>query len=259
MKFSIVIPNFNSEKWIIRLLNSIKNQTYKDYEVIIIDDKSEDNSPDIICKFEDKKIYYFEDIKKLWNGGSRNKGVKLAKGDYIIFMDCDDFFDSDNCLKRISEIIENNNYPDCIRLPYRNLSNGIKQIPIMLDDNTPEKLVNSPFVAPWTKCIKKDLFAPFPENTLIEDVVQHIAQCDKINTVAVCDIPIIVWNRDNEDSTSLPENLHKHNSKRVSSVYRNIADLMDLQCKHDYCEVHRKWRLECYKNIVREGKEENIW
>lgn len=261
MKFSILIPNFNSEKWIIRLLDSIKNQTYTDYEVIIIDDMSEDKSPEIIENYimNLDNFYYFENFKKLWNGGSRNSGVESAVGEYIIFLDSDDFLDSDNCLQRIAEIIEENNNPDCVRLPYRNFSNGKKQDPIMLNDDTPEKLVNSCFVAPWTKCIKRDLFVPFPENTLIEDVVQHIAQCDNIETVAVCDIPITVWNRDNSDSCSLPENLHKYNSKRVSSVYRNIADLMDLQCKHYYCKSHRDWRLENYKNIVREGKEEEIW
>ena len=263
MKSSIVIPNFNSEKWIERLLNSIKSQTYKDYEVIIIDDMSEDNSPEILEKHKEDSdfppLYYYKNSKKLWNGGSRNSGVESAVGEYIIFLDSDDFLDSDNCLQRISEIIEENNNPDCIRLPYRIFENGRKKEPIMLDDNTPEKLVNSCFVAPWTKCIKRELFAEFPENTLIEDVVQHIAQCDKLKTVAVCDIPITVWNRDNKDSCSLPENLHKYNSKRVSSVYRNIADLMDLQCEHYYCTSHRNWRLECYKNIVKEGKEEEIW
>lgn len=263
MKFSVVVPNFNSEKWIVRLLDSIEKQTYKDYEVIIIDDISEDNSPKIIENYKENSdfppVYFFKNRKKLWNGGSRNKGVEFAVGEYILFLDSDDFLDSDNCLQRIAEIIEENNNPDCVRLSYRNFSNGNKQDPIMLNDDTPEKLVNSCFVAPWTKCIKKELFAEFPENTLIEDVVQHIAQCDKIKTVAVCDIPIVVWNRDNTDSCSLPENLHKYNSKRISSVYRNIADLMDLQCKHEYCEKHKKWRLENYKNLVREGKEEEIW
>lgn len=260
---SVVIPNFNSEKWIERLLNSIESQTYKDYEVIVVDDISEDNSPEILKKYKEGSdfppFYYYENSKKLWNGGSRNKGVEKAVGDYILFLDSDDYFDSDNCLQRIAKIIKENNNPDCVRLPYRVFENGRKKEPLMLDDDNPEKLVNSCFVAPWTKCVKKELFAPFPENTLLEDVVQHIEQCDKLETVAVCDIPITVWNRDNKDSCSLPENLHRYNSKRVSSVYRNIADLMDLQCKHDYCENHRKWRLECYKNIVREGKEEKIW
>ena len=261
MLLSVVIPNFNSEKWIIRLLDSIKSQTYKDYEVIIVDDMSEDNSPEIIKEYKMglNNFYCCESLKKLWNGGSRNKGVELAVGDYILVLDSDDFFDSDNCFQRIVEIIEENHHPDCVRLPYRVFENGRKKEPLMLDDDTPEKLVNSCFVAPWTKCVKRELFAKFPENTSIEDVVQHIEQCDKLETVAVCDIPITVWNRDNKDSCSLPENLHRYNSKRVSSVYRNIADLMDLQCKHDYCENHRKWRLECYKNIVREGKEEEIW
>ena len=52
MKFSVIIPNYNSEKWIIRLLNSIASQTYKDYEYLIIDGKSKDSTLDIIKEYE---------------------------------------------------------------------------------------------------------------------------------------------------------------------------------------------------------------
>ena len=128
----------------------------------------------------------------------------------------------------------------------------------MLSESTPRELVQTVFVAPWTKCIKRELFAPFPENTLIEDVMQHIAQVDKIETISVCNKPIILWNRNNQEAVSAPGNNKKHNSKRISSVFRNVADLMDLQCEHSYCEEHRKWRLNNYLEIVRKGKEVNI-
>ena len=174
-------------------------------------------------------------------------------------MDNDDWLDNAHCLKHIYDTIVSSNYPDVVRLPYRVFKNGEKNNPIMLSDDTPEKLCNSKFVAPWTKIVKREKVVKFPENTLIEDVVQHIAQCDVIDTVSVCEYPIINWNRDNINSTSLSRNLHKHNSKRVSSVFRNIADLMDLVCTHDYCEKQRLWRLDVYKNLVRQGKEEEFF
>lgn len=265
---SIIIANYNSEKWIRQCLNSIleqKIQTNKYYEemleVIIVDDMSTDNSPQIIKNYSDRNGIIREILQheKRWNGGSRNVGLKYAQGEYVLFMDDDDWFNNNECIKDMLNTIIENNFPDVLRLPYRNFSHGKKQNPIMLADNNPKDLVNSTFVAPWTKLVKTKKVVKFPENTLIEDVVQHIAQCDVIETVGVCKVPIICWNRDNMDSTSLARNLHKHNSKRVSSVYRNIADLMDLQCTHDYCEAHRKWRVEAYKNIVRQGKEEEIW
>ena len=258
--FSIVIPNFNSSEWIEKCLDSVLNQTYKELEIIIVDDMSTDNSVEIISKYNDKRITFIKSDKKLWNGGARNLGIEYAqilKTDYTIFLDCDDFFYFDDCLLELAKVIEENNYPDCIRLPYIHLKDNKKQ-EIKLTDNNPKDLVNSCFVAPWTKCVKTNILANFPENTLIEDVVQHIAQCDKIETVAVCPYPIVVWNRDNKMSISLEENKYLYNSKRISSIYRNIADLMDLQCTHDYCEEHRKWRIECYKNLVKEGKEEHF-
>lgn len=56
MKFSIIIPNYNSEKWIEKCLDSVLNQTFKDYEIIIVDDKSTDNSVSIIQKKLRKKF-----------------------------------------------------------------------------------------------------------------------------------------------------------------------------------------------------------
>lgn len=260
--FTIIIPNFNSEEWIKKCLNSLLIQSWELFNVVIIDDMSTDNSIEIIKEYcqKDKRITLIEPNKKLWNGGARNVGIDFAKkikSQYILYLDDDDWLYSIDGLKDLANTIIANNYPDCIRLPYIHYKNGVSQ-EIRLGDNNPKDLVNSCFVAPWTKCIKTEIAAYFPENTLIEDVVQHIEQCDKIETVAVCETPIVVWNRDNVMSTSLEENKFLYNAKRISSVYRNIADLMDLQCEHDYCEEHRKWRIECYKNIVREGKEEHF-
>lgn len=256
---SIIIANYNNEEWVRKGIESIIEQTYENWELIIVDDLSSDGSVDIIKGYKDNRIIFYENIEKRWNGGSRNVGLDIASGDYVLFMDNDDWLDNRSCLKHIRDSIVENNYPDVVRLPYRVFKNGEKNNPIMLSDDTPEKLCNSKFVAPWTKLVKREKVVKFPENTLIEDVVQHIAQCDVIDTVGVCRYPIINWNRDNVNSTSLSRNLHKHNSKRVSSVFRNIADLMDLVCTHDYCEKQRLWRLDAYKNLVRQGKEEEFF
>lgn len=252
IKFSIVIPNYNSEKWIVTLLDSIKNQTFKEFEVIIVDDLSEDSSVDKIKKYEGLDVKLIELNEKRYNGGTRNEGVKNAQGKYIIFADCDDWFYSNNCLEEISKIIDVNNNPDLIRLPYHYLvKHG--EGDVSLHEKSLEELTKTVFVAPWTKCIKRELFVPFPENTLIEDVSQHIQQMDKIKTVAYCDIPVIVWNCRNEDSISHEGNEEK-SVKRMASYWRIIADLMDLEGKlqHNYCEEHRKLRLNNYLNMAKE-------
>lgn len=96
MRVSVIIPIYNTEKYLDKCLNSIKNQTFKDFEVIMVDDGSTDKSAEI-CKYfsnEDSRFKYF--FKE--NGGSssaRNLGLRNAQGDYIAFIDSDDFIDLD--------------------------------------------------------------------------------------------------------------------------------------------------------------------
>lgn len=251
--FSIIIPNYNSSKWITKCLDSILEQTFKNYEIIIVDDMSTDNSVDIIKKYfiKTNKIHLIELTKKAYNGGTRNIGVENANGKYILFMDCDDWFNNNMVLSNIVQEIEKTN-ADLIRLPYMAYCNG-KKARVMLKEENLKKLVDTIFVAPWTKCIKRELFVPFPENTLLEDVVQHIAQIDNIETIGYCPVPVIVWNRSNENAISSDVAKYTKESKRYSSVYRNLADLLDLKCKHDYCEEQRQWRIKNYEDIISRG------
>ena len=149
-----------------------------------------------------------------------------------------DVFDDEDCLQTIYNLIEKHNHPDCIRLSY-NWCGDVKR-PVILEQDTPESLLRVCDVACWTKCVKAELFQSFPENTLMEDVVQHIKQCDVLKTVVPCRKPIVNWNRNNPTSCSTNANIQ--NCKWLSSMYRYCADLMDLQCVTDYCEDERKIR-----------------
>lgn len=259
MKFSIIIPNYNSEKWIEKLLKSIEEQTFTDYEVIVVDDMSTDASVEIVENYVDKfegDIKIIQLDEKRWNGGTRNVGVEHAKGDYILFADCDDWFNSNGCLAEIASVIEKNNEPDLVRLPYHFIEIGEGDVP--LREGSLEELAKTIFVAPWTKCVKRELFVPFPENTLIEDIVQHIAQIDVIENFALCPIPIIVWNRRNREAISATGHKYSKESKRYSSIYRNLADLLDLRCKHDYCEARRQARIKFYEDKIHGAKEDTL-
>ena len=258
--FRIIIPLYNSE-YIEKCIESIENQTFKDYKIICVNDLCTDDTCDRVWKMQEKydNIIIIEPAKKQFIGGARNCGIHYPlETQYTLYMDNDDWFDTKNVLEDLHKHIIKHNYPDCIRLPYI-CESGDSRVYMGLNEDTPKKLVDSLYIAPWTKCIKSNLVVDFPENTMIEDVVQHIAQVDNIETISVFDKAVNVWNRNNKNSASLKENQATLlNGKRISSIYRNIADLMDLVCKHDYCEEHRKWRINCYKNLVREGKEETF-
>lgn len=92
-KVSIIVPVYNAEKYLKRSIESILNQTYKDLEIIIIDDKSTDNSKKIIQKYasSDNRIRTFFSEINQGVSKSRNIGMKSVSGDYILFMDADDY------------------------------------------------------------------------------------------------------------------------------------------------------------------------
>jgi len=102
---SIIVPIFNSERWLGRCIESLISQTYKDIEIILINDGSTDNSL-VICKeysLKDNRIVVIDKE----NGGvssARNLGIKSAKGEYIQFVDSDDFIDPQMCEKLVEAI-----------------------------------------------------------------------------------------------------------------------------------------------------------
>jgi glycosyltransferase involved in cell wall biosynthesis len=89
---TVVIPLYNGEKYILRTLNSVLNQSFKDFEIIVVNDGSKDNSCKIIEELSNSKITLFNQV----NSGvsaARNKGIELGRGEYFVFLDADDEWD----------------------------------------------------------------------------------------------------------------------------------------------------------------------
>ncbi|WP_420299380.1 glycosyltransferase family 2 protein [Edwardsiella tarda] len=107
---SIIIPTFNSEKTIRDTIESVLRQSYKNFEVIIIDDSSSDRTVDI-CKWyslQDKRIKFFINDDNYGAGFSRNAGISQANGRFIAFLDSDDIWHKDKLEKQISFMLINN-------------------------------------------------------------------------------------------------------------------------------------------------------
>lgn len=94
-QFSIIIPLFNAEAYITQCLESIRNQTYKEFEVWIVDDGSTDHSASVVQDFlsDERFHYYYQENRGV--SAARNQGISKAKGAYIAFIDSDDFIDED--------------------------------------------------------------------------------------------------------------------------------------------------------------------
>lgn len=105
MKISIVVPIYNVEKYLERCIQTLINQTYSNIEIVLVNDGSPDDSLSICKKYaeKDKRIKIVDKI----NGGlsdARNAGVKVAEGEYILFVDSDDYIENTSCQK-FAEVI----------------------------------------------------------------------------------------------------------------------------------------------------------
>lgn len=110
MKVSIITPTYNCGKYIGETIESVINQSYKDWEMIIVDDCSKDDTQEIVEKYteKDNRIKY---IKLEQNSGAaiaRNKAMELATGKYMAFLDSDDIWSKDKLEKQINFMEENN-------------------------------------------------------------------------------------------------------------------------------------------------------
>ena len=104
---SVVMPTYNRANILHNSINSILNQTYKNFEFIIIDDGSIDNTKEIVSSYNDKRIRYYQNKTNKGISYSRNKGFNKARGKYIMIMDDDDISKADRMEKQI-HFLENN-------------------------------------------------------------------------------------------------------------------------------------------------------
>ena len=115
--FSVIINCKNSEKYLKEAVDSVVNQSYEIFEIIIIDNNSKDNTSKIIQSIVDPRIKYFKLNKDLTLGEARNFGILNSNGKYIAFLDSDDFWHKEKLKKSLSQFINNK-----IALAYSNVS-----------------------------------------------------------------------------------------------------------------------------------------
>lgn len=134
---SVIMPSYNTEKFVEMSINSVITQTYKNWELIIIDDYSTDNTDNVIYPLlNDNRIKYFKNSKNLGAAISRNLGLREAKGKWIAFLDSDDLWLPDKLEKQIQFMKEHNyhfSYTNYIEIdedskPNGNLITGPKKI-----------------------------------------------------------------------------------------------------------------------------------
>ena len=174
IKVSIIVPVYNVEEYLARCLDSLVNQSLKDIEIIVVNDGSPDNSQKIIDNYCKKYKNIKSFIKK--NGGlsdTRNFGIKKSHGDYLIFIDSDDYV-KETMLEKMWNVAINKNVDivvcNCIQVYENGFEQEIKSNLEMSDDNIKNYLISPPMAC--TMLYKKELFddKKFKKNIFYEDL-----------------------------------------------------------------------------------------
>ena len=174
---SIIVPVYNTEKYLNKCIDSLINQTYKNIEIIIINDGSTDNSEKIIKKYKDKRIKYYKNSNQ-GIGKTRNFGIEKSNGEFIMFVDSDDFLDLEACEILHNKIIKED--LDLVVCDYYKIYDNLTSEEIKLEnfENTSLKekpqLINIINLSPWNKIYRLNLIKNnnifFIENKKYEDV-----------------------------------------------------------------------------------------
>jgi len=245
MKFSVIVPVWNNEEWLDKCFKSILNQTYKDYEVIIVDDMSTDNGMEIIKKYQ-KLFNHCKVIKnktRRLNGGSRNVGIAESTGEYIICIDCDDYFVDDNVFEDIANKL---NGEDICFLDYT-VHTKDYDMNCTQHYNSIDEAIHGYTCALWTKVVKRDLLLNNlqKEGTLFEDLGQHYRLMLNCKSFTCLGRVSHIWNRLNPNSISNMDQYKFYIFNFCGEMYELIKDLKDSEIKDYLKSKLNEYLSEC--------------
>ena len=258
--FRVIIPNNNSEPWIRYGLKTIFDQTCKDWQLVIVDDASVDNSPSIIQEYVDKYPITFIRLeeKKGFPGDVRNIAMQYATDtEYTIFMDSDDWFCNDTAFEDVKKKAEKT-HADVIRMPFQIYESQYRVTPCPLTDSSVEEFVASPYIAPWTKAVKTSKLTRFPEQLIYDDILEHLTLADEIDTVTYIDTYCISWNRQQSNYNSVTVDINSTEWKKRkyhASLFRLYADCIFTEFKRDFVQTRADGWGEFARNMI---KNENL-
>lgn len=215
--FKIILPNYNNMPFIKECLDSVMQQTYKNFKLIIVDDQSTDLS-DKFCKmYADKypsKIIFIKAEKKLYAGGCRNIAIKYPiESEYTLFIDGDDYFESNQSLYFIHEQLKDFNY-DILLFQAKWVNAEGKLIFISPFRNINDilaagDLLQSQYNSLWTRAIRSSLMPLCLENCMFgEDTFTWVNLCKKGIKIKQINKPFYVYRKQSNSVTHTPGSIH---------------------------------------------------
>ena len=239
MKLSVIVPVYNVEKYLRKCLDSLVSQTFKDLEIIIVNDESPDNSEKIILEYA-KKYPNIVSLKKK-NGGlssARNYGLKYAHGEYVTFVDSDDWVREDMYEKMLQKAFENDfDIVACdINYVYSDHEMRLYTDPKKDTFNNKELFINL-YPTVCTKIFKKELFTnnnlEFKSGVWYEDVEMMYRMLPYIKSIGVVHEDFYQYLQREKSITSTV-------SPKIYDYINNFNGLVDYYKERDFFNKYYK-------------------
>ena len=243
-RFSIIMAAYNAEKEIENAIKSVLNQTFKNFEFIVVNDASTDTTAEIVSRYGDVKLISHIENKRA--GGARNTGLDNASGEYIIFLDSDDILADQNVLAKIDEKI-GKDAPDIIYLGFKSIGEALQGEFIPNEHNSikENRIVEWKYENVWDVCWRKEYLdinkIRFVEGKYFEDFMFYYKGVLKSSSYKFIDFVSIVYQSGRPDSMTTFVNY-----KKIKDLYFNMEELLDL-----YNEVEEKYKKYIVQAIKR--------
>lgn len=259
---SVIVPAFNVERYISKCLTSLQNQTFKNFEVIVIDNGSADSTKKIVEEFcvNDKRFIMLEETKR-GVSAARNKGLRHAKGQYIMFVDADDYVEPDfiqiplQCInEQHADIVAFNLYEekeDGLIAPCSDVLNGCVSINVILDSVIKSHLEGGINGFLFNKIYKRTLIEglQFREDiTMCEDALFLLEYVLKSKSFYLCSSILYHYVRRETSACGSGNLCPTYSSKFIShklqyELIKDISDVSELT-KYNYASKAKQTCIE---------------
>ena len=247
LRFTVAISAYNIENYVKRAIDSVLNQTFKNYELLVIDDCSTDSTMEVIKQIVGQEAKILQTKKNSGTAAaSRNIAIENAQGEYLLFLDGDDELYSNETLKEIDEHIKENKY-DIIYFGYENVGHTENYYRISNKENSTREarlICDESFSVSskvWNVEFLRNNNIRFKEGMYYEDELFSIKSNILSKVTTYGEFPIFKYHRNREGSV-----MTKPTVKKCSDWYRMVAEVTDLY--EITPEEDRKYLLSFLKN-----------
>ena len=247
VRFTVAISAYNIENYVKRAIDSVLNQTFKNYELLVIDDCSTDSTVEVIKQVVGQNAKILQTKKNSGTAAaSRNIAIENAKGEYLLFLDGDDELYSNETLKEIDEHIKENKY-DIIYFGYENVGHTENYYRISTKENSTREarlICDESFSVSskvWNVEFLRNNNIRFKEGMYYEDELFSIKSNILSKVTTYGEFAIFKYHRNREGSV-----MTKPTVKKCSDWYRMVAEVTDLY--EITPEEDRKYLLSFLKN-----------